>query len=914
MGERRKRKSLWDMEEETKHFSGMNEHNSWAGKEHHSSHDSGRYHEFSASRNYTTNSREYSGQPSWKSNEENPVAPLNGSFIKNRQNAPEGKEIGGGNRYYQNMSPGFDGMERRKYNHSLENDRSHSRRARSRSRSRSRTRGRSRSRSLSKGGGRERERGRSRSRSRSDGGARDQARSRSPIADYRHQSHGWSDRKSDKSAQICRDFAAGRCRRGSQCRFSHPKNISRGDGDLVGDDTAENWRNRTDHGHISKHSYSRDSVSDLRADVSDPYYGENEQFHNKSRSPVPCNDFMKGKCRWGDTCRFSHHFASDETFGKGTRYTSFDKDIEHQPSKNGKLLCKFFAAGKCDRDNCRFSHEDPKFNSLEGRQGEVSDDNSLHDKSNKRNGPTWNDATRISDNVKPAGWSESIVTITNSTGDTTDATNHNRWGHSLENENISWGMPEWTDNSINRGKQPSLPGESGSYAGDVGPAESIGKENMANKQEDRILHGSQLHNQDGNSNVQGQNTFQEDQNFSMKAWQQNVSPVSHIQQKDHGEVENNLVSSFRSDVLDEVKDSRNTTHPIFFSGQNLNQNGENLFPGHSSISNETDEQNMPNPSNGFSGDLSGPETHLVGCLNLQSQIQNHQKAVQMTGMLETKVSQFFPDLLTSEHSAKFTNTLVSIAGQEVAPVKNPTVFPNKRFENEQSRQNAETEVSNSRGMAPSFSDTPGHVPLVKTTNVQSNPVRVSCDSINPMENGRGTNEHGNHTEQDNHIQVGRSSPLSIVGTEPDNSKVDHSGSPKLKQETILANSEVNEGNRAIGEESKGVQNNKHSETLDGHGKVEESIANKDDKGMRIFKNSLIEFVKDILKPTWKEGRMSREVHKTIVKKVVDKVTSTIQVDHIPKTQDKVEQYLSYSKPKIAKLVQAYVGRCLKTES
>ncbi|KAL0369310.1 UNVERIFIED_CONTAM: Zinc finger CCCH domain-containing protein 55 [Sesamum calycinum] len=751
MGERRKRKSLWDKEEETKHFSELSEHNSWTGKEH-SSHDIGRYHEYSASRPYTApKSRDQSGQPSRESTEANPVAPVNDSLVKSRQNASEGKEIGEGNRYYQNLSPGFDGAERRKYNHSPENDRSHSRRylgrGRSRSRSRSRTRGRSRSRSLSRGRGRGSSRSRSRSRSRSDGSARDQTRSPSPIRDYRHQSYGWSDRKSvpDKSSQICRDFTAGRCKRGSQCRFFHPKNVSHGDGVLEGDKTSESLRNRAERSHNSKLSYSRGPGSDLQDDASVPYHGKNDQFQNKVKSAVPCKDFIEG-----------------------TRFTSVDKDIEHQPYRNEKPPCKYFAAGKCDRHNCRFSHEDPKFKGLEGRQGEVTDSHTLHDKSN--NWSAWNDATRISNNVKPAGAGE--TSVTNSTGNT---------------NNKSWGIPEWTDNSTSPNKRPSTPEATG---GDAGIAESIGKENMANKKEHLILQGLQLQNQDGYSVVQGQNTLQEDRSFSLKSWQQNVTPASQV-------LENNQVSSFQ-DVLNEVKDSRNTTHPILFSGQNSNQNVENVFPGHSSISNETDSgQNMlcPNPSNGFSGDLSGP-----GSLNLQFQMQNHQKAVEIPGMLETKVSQILPNLLTSLHSAQLTKSQVTIAGQQVAPVTKPSVFMTQRFVNEQSEKNADTELSNPRGTVPSFSD---------------------------------------------------------------NSKVIHPGSPKLKQETVLANSDVNESDRAI------------------------------------------EFVKDILKPTWKEGKMSREVHKTIVKKVVDKVTGTIQVDHIPKTQEKVDQYLSYSKPKIAKLVQVY---------
>ncbi|KAI3865487.1 hypothetical protein MKX03_020625 [Papaver bracteatum] len=82
--------------------------------------------------------------------------------------------------------------------------------------------------------------------------------------------------------------------------------------------------------------------------------------------------------------------------------------------------------------------------------------------------------------------------------------------------------------------------------------------------------------------------------------------------------------------------------------------------------------------------------------------------------------------------------------------------------------------------------------------------------------------------------------------------------------------------------------------------------------MRMFKFALVQFVKEILKPTWKEGQMSKDAHKTIVKKVVDKVTSTIQAAQIPQTQEKTNQYLSYSKPKLTKLVQAHVEKHSKT--
>ncbi|GAB2232106.1 hypothetical protein Drorol1_Dr00011129 [Drosera rotundifolia] len=87
---------------------------------------------------------------------------------------------------------------------------------------------------------------------------------------------------------------------------------------------------------------------------------------------------------------------------------------------------------------------------------------------------------------------------------------------------------------------------------------------------------------------------------------------------------------------------------------------------------------------------------------------------------------------------------------------------------------------------------------------------------------------------------------------------------------------------------------------------------KDAKGLRAFKFALAEFVKELLKPTWKEGRFSKEVYKTIVKKVVDKVLDTVQAAHIPQTKEKIDHYLSLSKPKLSKLVQAYVGKYQKS--
>lgn len=116
------------------------------------------------------------------------------------------------------------------------------------------------------------------------------------------------------------------------------------------------------------------------------------------------------------------------------------------------------------------------------------------------------------------------------------------------------------------------------------------------------------------------------------------------------------------------------------------------------------------------------------------------------------------------------------------------------------------------------------------------------------------------------------------------------------------NGMVTEESRKV-EEDKTAQENDPAENIDGDGKTDDGKQSKDVKGIRAFKFALVEFIKELLKPTWKEGQMSKDAYKNIVKKVVDKVTGTMQGATIPQTQEKIQQYLSFSKPKLTKLVQ-----------
>lgn len=81
-----------------------------------------------------------------------------------------------------------------------------------------------------------------------------------------------------------------------------------------------------------------------------------------------------------------------------------------------------------------------------------------------------------------------------------------------------------------------------------------------------------------------------------------------------------------------------------------------------------------------------------------------------------------------------------------------------------------------------------------------------------------------------------------------------------------------------------------------------SKKSKDSRFTKLFKVAVADFVKEVLKPSWRQGNLSKEAFKTIVKKTVDKVSSTMPSHHVPKTKDKIDQYVESSQKKLTKLV------------
>lgn len=84
-----------------------------------------------------------------------------------------------------------------------------------------------------------------------------------------------------------------------------------------------------------------------------------------------------------------------------------------------------------------------------------------------------------------------------------------------------------------------------------------------------------------------------------------------------------------------------------------------------------------------------------------------------------------------------------------------------------------------------------------------------------------------------------------------------------------------------------------------------------ERSMKHFKISIAAFVKEVLKPSWRQGNMSKEAFKTIVKKTVDKVSGAMKNHQIPKSQSKINHYIDSSRGKLTKLVMGYVDKYVK---
>ncbi|KAI4365513.1 hypothetical protein MLD38_021492 [Melastoma candidum] len=613
--------------------------------------------------------------------------------------------------------------------------------------------------------------------------------SRSRIPDRVRRESEIYDRSSSRtslSSETCKNFAAGRCRKGNDCRYLH-------EGSQHHSDAWDNIRQRT--GGIPKHLATPESR--------DPSV-------KSSRPAELCSHFQRGTCRRGSSCRYVHQLASN----------SLDKSYQNED------------IGVFENDQ---------------RRRDIS--------------PELGDR-------EPRGHMGLSDRLTN------DWSTDNRLEHSLGSGSKMW------DNMSSA----------------IGATENANGRQLGMQEELRSA---------GNLILDTSKT--PDWNPQMTSLTHNGTPVTVQEQASMQNASNQIYYASMQPVRADF--------PPMQPHHGLNENGASVLSSY--------DQNSISRIAGHLGD-----TTVVSGMAYKSNLSNQSLGVGASSGLDTVGGHQF--VISAEHQ-KSGNILESsskpLANEGEQVLQSDFVDPNSSqvalggpplqnfASGEHIRQLTDLSASLAHllGAGNDLPQICAALSSQQMMDVSSALSAIAAGSILPPV--QSNTPLGNQKQYD---------PLSD-SLEP-NIREDSNKPPFLTVPTGGVNANLNannvrtEGNDAqeVKEtEEKGVEeieNEKEKgkemqddEKLENIGKDRGGKKTKEAKNLRAFKFALVEFVKDLMKPTWKEGQMDKEAYKTIVRKVVDKVTGTMQ-GNIPQSQDKIEQYLTFAKPKLTKLVQAYVEK------
>ncbi|KAL6225415.1 hypothetical protein ACLB2K_004265 [Fragaria x ananassa] len=780
---------------------------------------------------------------------------------------------------------------------------------------------------------------RGRSRSRSWTRSRSQSWSRSPDRGYRRESV-FLDRsrsRSGVSAQVCKDFAAGRCRRGSDCQLLHEGNSSYDD----------SWEGRHRKGSGPKYPTA-------------PIAGDNPL---KSGRSLYSNDYVNGKSRREASSRFDNLRVSDG-FSKGNaneiirerdndrerdsdrrrRDASTERGAEHEPRRSGDIPCRFFTAGNCRNKNyCRFSHDIQSHVSSERR---LRDDrwglgHNLNDTDQAWNGPKWNGTPSDSAKLSPSNntgrprdgrwalgqhrndadhawdgqkWSdtaalpESAKLAADNNGNigvperrsNAWSMNDNRWGHGHNNEKEMRGDPSvnhepakkndketqlWKEEKVGAKSK-----DSEKWLGDMSPDwnYTLQPSNIGKEEHGHITRGSEI----SILNDTSINACKQDMSPD---WNYTLQTSNNISREEHGHLARGSESSRLNDTSqkasnqDIMREATGQVHGGASVMQPMIAERSNYL--HSQDVREGGSIGLPQDGK------NAIDRTASSCsdLNVSANIMSHQS---FDHSVQSSTAYPFPGL----------NTI----GQSQAPVPSHTqgglVNPQDTL-SAQRNSVIKLDIGDSK---PSL--VTGHPPLPNVlSDIRPDPVMLSQKPYDPTSNSMELKKH-EHSNNSACLVLNSTGTTSVDGKfeKPlnDNHQIRNSEEPRRKSHQPDGNNKLGVEVRKKAEEENDSPENGPLEVTDKDG-ADEGKKPKEAKGIRAFKFALAEFVKDLLKPSWKDGQVSKDVYKTIVKKVVDKVTGTIPGANIPQTQEKIDSYLSFSKPKLTKLVQAYVEKMQK---
>lgn len=693
------------------------------------------------------------------------------------------------------------------------------------------------------------------------------------------------------SAQLCKDFVAGRCRRGSHCQFLHQGN----------QDYENNWDNRQRKNGSSKYSNPRDA---------------RDQSLRSGRSAY-CTDFVKGRCRRGASCRFEHHGASDG-FNKGSvdevsretendrrkRDTSIEQSVDREPRRSSDIPCKFFVAGNCRNGKyCRFSHHSQTGASPNGKSqhDKWGPGNKLDDVDQVWDVPKWSNSVIVPDAAKLNEDKNGIIGAQEARS--TWSANDDRWGSNLTDENekptVSHEAAKINEKEALRWKAdnagPSMglsePKHAEKWLGDMDMSPdwnfAVQSSNYVVKEDNsHITRGLESSSRNDVSLTTRVQSITQDPFGIMHSAATIVQPMiieKSVMQLNHDLREDGAIALSYDDKNAVGKigslhaDPKISAQTIL--AQSFDQNGQHssAFPL-SSLN--TIRQNQPViPTETHKGILKNPQ-------NMPLSPEGKYLVKPDSG-----------DLKTAVVNSGIPSTQKMVSGEQINQLTNLSASLAQLFANgQQLPQLYATLNSNNAVGVPSFASAEGSVDPVSSA---TQPVNDETESKRPDISNKPPGILLNPAAHKSNLSDGKPE-IKLTNSTP---------SPRPGGPDGDDSCEDSEGNNKMGDEkSKKAQENRKaqedgpSEDVDKDG-ADDSKKCKDTKGTRAFKFALVELVKELLKPTWKDGQISKDSYKVIVKKVVDKVTGTLQSANIPQTQEKIDHYLSLSKPKLTKLVQ-----------